>query len=103
MALKGPNPVFWRVCLVRRLDDEHVFLGPLGSSNLGCCGVGHVREMVGSLGNFLGNDARDLLGLEDRARGEIHEWELGLGTAKARHAGPSFRTLSVPQLSLIHI
>ena len=48
-------------------------------------------------GTSLGIMPADLLGLEHRAGGEVHERELRLGAAKARHAGAGLGALPVPQ------
>src|SRR6478609_9372114 len=57
----------------------------------------HVRQVVRSLGHFLGNHSANLLGLEQRSRREIEVRELRLRAAQTRHAGPGLRGLPIPQ------
>src|SRR3954453_7371662 len=81
----------------RPSDNEHVLLGPLRRGDAGGRCVGHVGEVVAAFGNFLRDDAADLLGLEDRARREVEERVLRFGAPGARHAGPGLGRLPVPE------
>ncbi len=59
--------------------------------------MGHVRHVIRSLWNILGNNAAHLLRLEDRSRCQIIEGEFRLGTSGARHACSRLRGLTIPK------
>src|SRR5471032_2628951 len=77
-------------------NDEDVLFRPTRRRILGGAGERDVAFLVHAQRQFLGY-AHHGLGLEYRARREVEEWKLRLGTTHAGHAGARLRRLAVPE------